>query len=343
MLKILIITSFIIFAASSLFAQTLDSTADNIIEDFLLHDTIYITKKETTFVAKPETIKISNKIEPEKDSSKNALDFKMVEPQEVRTDSTFFNFLEDIGSITLWTIFEIILIFLIGLLLIKLVDKLKKSPLARERLPFLQSLLVVLRAVIWITIFYIILTLLLGDTKEVLLIIIIVGIIIIGVSAIPLFRNFIGGAFISIVRPFEKGDYIKILGYYGEVQNIGWRSTKILSIENSLVFVPNSLFLTSSVENINIGQREQLITLEFEFTDEFETDYIISILNDAAISSPYTFNKKEAKVYLSRTDFVKNINHFKINLYLFDARFENELINSINTYVLNEIKKNKSQ
>ncbi len=136
------------------------------------------------------------------------------------------------------------------------------------------------------------------------------AIIIVGVSLIPLIKNFIGGIFISVVRPFEKGNYIKILDHYGEVQNIGWRSTKVLSGENNVVYIPNSLFLTNIVENINIGKREQLITLEFEFPSTYDSHLIASILKDAAISSPYTFSKKGAKVYLSQSDFINNINKY---------------------------------
>ena len=177
----------------------------------------------------------------------------------------------------------------------------------------------------------------LGDTKEITLIIVIVAIVIFGVSLIPLIKNFIGGIFISVVRPFEKGSFIKILESYGEVQNIGWRSTKIISGDNNFVFIPNSLFLTNSVENINIGKREQLITLEFEFPFTYESRFIVSLLKDAAISSPYTFSKKEAKVYLSKSDFINEINKFQVNLYLFDSRYENELIDSINNYLLIEL------
>ena len=179
--------------------------------------------------------------------------------------------------------------------------------------------------------------LVLGDTKEITLIIVIVAIIVIGVSLIPLIKNFIGGIFISVAHPFEKGNYIKISEHYGEVQKIGWRSTKILTNDNNVVFIPNSLFLTQSVENINIGKREQLITLEFEFPFTYESRQIVSLLKDAAISSPYTYSKKEAKVYLSKSDFINEINKYEVNLYLFDARYDNELIDSINNYLLNEL------
>ena len=232
---------------------------------------------------------------------------------------------------------EIILIVLAGFFLIKFLDTLKNSPLIKERLPFLQTVLVTARAFIWLYIIYLILNLILGDTKEITLIIIIVVIIVVGVSLIPLIKNFIGGIFISVVRPFEKGNFIKILEHYGEVQRIGWRSTKILSSENNVVYIPNSLFLTHSVENINIGKREQLITLEFEFPFTYGSRFIVSMLKDAAISSPYTFSKKEAKVYLSKSDFINEINKYEVNLYLFDARYENELIDSINNYLLKEL------
>ncbi len=333
LLKILLL----FFLTVSIYPQSLDTLLNNTVQDFLLHDTVYVTKTETVFVAHPETVQIKTPGIVKEDT----VSAKKVSPiptqHKIQPDSSFFNQLKVVGRFTFWTVLEIIFIVLVGFLLIKLLDTLKNSPLAKERLPLLQSILITARAFIWVFIIYLILNILLGDTKEITLMIIIVAIVIVGVSLIPLIKNFIGGIFISILRPFEKGNFIKILNLYGEVQSIGWRSTKILSGENSVIYIPNSLFLTNSVENINVGKREQLITLEFEFPSSHDSRIIVSVLRDAAISSPYTFSRKGVKVYLSKSDFTNNINEYKVNLYLFDARYENELVDSINNYLLNEL------
>ena len=320
-----------------IYPQELDTLLNRTVQDFLLHDTIYVTKTETTFVAQPETIIVKPETVKKKDTSSVKVVPKISQPKKTQPGGSFLDQLKIVGQITFWTVLEILLIVLIGYILIKILDTLKNSPLAKERLPILQSVFVVARAFIWLYIIYLIMNLVLGDTKEITLIIVIVAIIVIGVSLIPLIKNFIGGIFISVAHPFEKGNYIKISEHYGEVQKIGWRSTKILTNDNNVVFIPNSLFLTQSVENINIGKREQLITLEFEFPFTYESRQIVSLLKDAAISSPYTYSKKEAKVYLSKSDFINEINKYEVNLYLFDARYDNELIDSINNYLLNEL------
>ncbi len=327
----------ILFLSVSIYPQELDTLLNRTVQDFLLQDTIYVTRTETTFVAQPETIIVKQETVKKKDTSSVKVVPKISQSNKTQPGGSFLNQLKIVGQITFWTVLEIILIVLAGFFLIKFLDTLKNSPLIKERLPFLQTVLVTARAFIWLYIIYLILNLILGDTKEITLIIIIVVIIVVGVSLIPLIKNFIGGIFISVVRPFEKGNFIKILEHYGEVQRIGWRSTKILSSENNVVYIPNSLFLTHSVENINIGKREQLITLEFEFPFTYGSRFIVSMLKDAAISSPYTFSKKEAKVYLSKSDFINEINKYEVNLYLFDARYENELIDSINNYLLKEL------
>ncbi len=329
-----------IFISLTIQAQSLDTVINKTFEDFLLHDTVYVAKVETVNIAKPETIKTKSDSIKRQDSSLSKFDLVIPKPHTTAKDSSFFNFLKIVGEITFWTILEIVFIILIGIILIKLLDKFKNSPLAKERLPFLQTILVIARLIIWIFIFYLILNLLIGDTKEVALVIIVISIIIFGVASIPLIRNFIGGIFISIVRPFEVGNFIKILDNSGQVQSIGWRSTKIISGENNVVYVPNSLFLTNSVANINIGKKEQLISLEFEFPAEYNSNYIISVLRDSAISSPYAYGKKEVKVFLAKADFITNTNKYKVNVYIFDSRFENELSDSINSYILNELNKN---
>ncbi len=315
----------------------MDTLLNKTVQNFLLQDTVYVTKIETVNIARPESVKTKLK----EDIKKDSVSVKKISPisnsPKISPDGSFFKQLKVVGQITFWTVLEIIFIVVFGYLLLRLLDSLRNSPLAKERLPLLQSILIAARAFVWFFIIYLILSILLGDTKEITLVIIIVAIIIIGVSLLPLLKNFIGGIFISIMRPFEKGNFIRILDHYGEVQSIGWRSTKILSGENSVIYIPNSLFLTNIVENINVGKREQLMSLEFEFPSSNDSQIIVSLLRDAAISSPYTFSKKEVKVYLSKADFTQNINKYEVNLYLFDSRFENELIDSINNYLLKEL------
>ena len=75
--------------------------------------------------------------------------------------------------------------------------------------------------------------------------------IVIGIAAQQLLANFFGGMMIFMDRQFMVGDSIKSPNQEieGTVEYIGWRLTKIRTLDGSLLYVPNSTFLSISVEN----------------------------------------------------------------------------------------------
>ncbi len=62
--------------------------------------------------------------------------------------------------------------------------------------------------------------------------------------------NFFAGVNISVDRPLRKDDFIATdLGVEGMVQEIGWRSTKLLTLQNNHVIIPNTKLAQSVITN----------------------------------------------------------------------------------------------
>lgn len=72
-------------------------------------------------------------------------------------------------------------------------------------------------------------------------------------AAKDLLSNFFGGFTVMVDRPFGLGDKIRALdqNFEGYVEHIGWRSTRLRTEEKRPLFVPNSNFLTISIENVS--------------------------------------------------------------------------------------------
>ena len=64
-------------------------------------------------------------------------------------------------------------------------------------------------------------------------------------------NNFISGLIITIERPIQIGDFIKVGDLLGKVQKIGSRSTVIKTMDKVSIIVPNSRFLENDVINWN--------------------------------------------------------------------------------------------
>lgn len=74
--------------------------------------------------------------------------------------------------------------------------------------------------------------------------------------------NVFGGLMLYIERPFSVGDWVMILdkNIEGTVGEIGWRSTRITNFDQRPIFVPNSVFTTSSVMNCTRMTNRRMVT-----------------------------------------------------------------------------------
>ncbi len=68
--------------------------------------------------------------------------------------------------------------------------------------------------------------------------------------------NLFGSVTIFSDRPFQLGDRIKIAGYDGMVEEVGFRSTRLRTLMGHQVIVPNSMIANEVVENV--GRRPYL-------------------------------------------------------------------------------------
>ncbi|MCW8130908.1 MAG: mechanosensitive ion channel family protein [Planctomycetota bacterium] len=62
-------------------------------------------------------------------------------------------------------------------------------------------------------------------------------------------ENLFGSFTVLLDRPFQIGDRVIILGIEGIVEEVGFRSTRLRTLNNSLVTLPNSKLVSASIEN----------------------------------------------------------------------------------------------
>ena len=95
------------------------------------------------------------------------------------------------------------------------------------------------------------------------------GSVVVTLAAQDVIKSLLGGVFIFTDKPFRIGDYIKFSTYQGTIEDITFRSTKIRTVDNTIVQVPNSLLSSSSVENFSkIEKRRYILNLELVLNTE---------------------------------------------------------------------------
>jgi small-conductance mechanosensitive channel len=82
--------------------------------------------------------------------------------------------------------------------------------------------------------------------------------------------------------------------YYGEVVDIGVRSTTLVTPNDTLVVVPNFTLFNDSVANANTSDAEMLVTVDFFVDPDSDVARATDIVEDALITSPYVFVADDA-------------------------------------------------
>jgi MscS family membrane protein len=99
--------------------------------------------------------------------------------------------------------------------------------------------------------------------------------------------NFFGSITVFVDHPFRINDRIKIGDYDGTIIEMGIRSSKLRTLENRIVFIPNSLFASSPIENISAAPNAK-VTQTIRFRGDNGGEKIaqgIAILREIGVST----------------------------------------------------------
>jgi MscS family membrane protein len=85
--------------------------------------------------------------------------------------------------------------------------------------------------------------------------------------------NIFGGITIFTDKPFTINDRVKINGFDGTITEIGIRSTRLKTLENRIVTIPNSKFTDGMVENVS-SEPHRKVVLKLGLTYDTTADKI---------------------------------------------------------------------
>jgi small-conductance mechanosensitive channel len=99
-----------------------------------------------------------------------------------------------------------------------------------------------------------------------------IGGLAISLAAKDSLSNMISGLILMLDKPFVVGDRIEVInaGTWGDVMDIGLRSTRIRTRDNRMVFVPNSTISNDRV--INYSFQDPTLRQEIDFTVAYSPD-----------------------------------------------------------------------
>lgn len=84
-----------------------------------------------------------------------------------------------------------------------------------------------------------------------------------GFALKPIAESIVGGFVLIFDGPFQVGDRVTFQGHYGDIQMIGFRATRLLTLDKTLVTLPNHLFLQEATLCGNTGVLAMMVDMDF--------------------------------------------------------------------------------
>ena len=160
--------------------------------------------------------------------------------------------------------------------------------------------------------------------------------IIIGLAVQQTLGNMLNSFMLAIDQPFEVGDRIEVDGVTGTVMSVGILSTKILTLTEQLVVIPNNRLVDSTITNFargggdGVGSRVTL-TLDIGVDYDERSAHVKQVILDVARKCPNIEQDPAPRVLLREFgDFSKNY-----RLYVWISDYGEEFIAT--DWILREI------
>ncbi|MFT5668148.1 MAG: MscS family membrane protein [Vicingaceae bacterium] len=145
----------------------------------------------------------------------------------------------------------------------------------------------------------------------------------IGFASQDILKNIFGGIMILLDKPFQVGDKIEVGAIYGEVKEIGLRSTRILTNDDSLVSVPNAEVVNSAVSNSNTGEANCQVVAEIYLPIDTDTNVARLIATEAAQVSRFIYlNKPITVLFFNEVKEDRSYYKMRVKAYVSDIRNE---------------------
>jgi len=144
-----------------------------------------------------------------------------------------------------------------------------------------------------------------------------------GLSIKDLIASVVAGVILLFDRPFQVGDRITFNGTYGEIITIGLRAVRLVTLDDSIVTIPNSKFITELVSSGNFGALDMMIEVNFHLSLASDLNKAKQILYETAATSPYVFPKKPISIVCTEVEFAQRLAmQMRVKAYVIDVRFE---------------------
>jgi len=157
----------------------------------------------------------------------------------------------------------------------------------------------------------------------------------IGFAMKDLVSSLVAGLMIMFDRPFQVGDRVEFGGQYGDIVAIGLRSVKLRTLGDSIVTIPNNLFLTEVTICGNYGELDMQVVLDFLIGLDQDANRARAIVREAGVTSRYVHLPKPVVVRVKQVMEGSYLAlRIRLKAYVLDTQYEKALETDVTLRVL---------
>ena len=175
-----------------------------------------------------------------------------------------------------------IIVIIVGLILIKMLNKLAAKAIGKTKLDDTVKSIIktIIKILLYVILIISVIDILGVSMSSVIAVLASCGLAV-GLALQGALGNLAGGLMILIFKPFKVGDYIESTGAEGTVSDISVFYTKIMTVDNKQILVPNGDLMNSNVTNFTVANKRR-IDQDFKITNDIDADFVKSVLLKAA-------------------------------------------------------------
>lgn len=242
------------------------------------------------------------------------------------------------------TIFGILVVYHICIVFLRTTDfftyvlqNREEAPVSRELSNFLKELIKVIVVILFIfaglrLVFNVNITALVASLG--------IGGLAIALAAQDTLANLIASFIIYIDKPFQANDLVDFDGINGRIEHVGFRTTRIRTLDRSLVTVPNKKLIDTALNNVTMSESRR-IRFSIGLTYDSKPEQIKNIIEE--IKDVITRNPKTAEDYTVRFNEFGSSSLDILVLYFVMSNDYNEMIEvkeEINFQIMNIVRNN---
>ena len=151
--------------------------------------------------------------------------------------------------------------------------------------------------------------------------------------------NFVAGLILLFERPIKIGDRITVGDVEGDVEEISLRATKIRTLNNISIIVPNSQFVSSNIVNWSYGDLRIRLDIDVGVSYGSDLDLVLASLREVALENPKVLEEPAPDVLFR--EFGESSWNLRLRLWIDNPQGHHRIRSDVNCAIVRKFRERK--